>query len=145
MRSFWDRVRYAVSFELIGLAIVMSFAYYFTELPVSSFGITAILLSLLATIWNGIWSWGFDLYLTKKYHTTEKTFGQRLTYALGFEGGLIVTTVPVMAAVLNIGLIEALILEIGIITFFLFYAYVFNWGYDKVFPVAAPNTLPEKI
>jgi len=33
---------------------------------------------------------------------------------------------------LKVGLVEAFMIEIGILIFFLFYTYIYNWLYDKV-------------
>ncbi|RJG50489.1 PACE efflux transporter [Motilimonas pumila] len=137
MRTFWDRTRYAVSFELIGLGIIMTAAWLFTDMPVSSFGITAIIMSLLATFWNALLSYGFDRYLTKQQGHTNKTAMQRVCYALGFEAGLIIITVPIIALVLEVTWLQAFLIDLGIITFFLFYAYGFSWAYDRIFPLPA--------
>jgi uncharacterized membrane protein len=51
-------------------------------------------------------------------------------HALMFEGGLIIVAVPLIAAWLNISLVQAFILDIGVLLFFLPYTYVYHWGYD---------------
>lgn len=135
MRTFWDRVRYVVSFELIGLAIIMTTARLFTDMSVASFGVTAVLLSVLATVWNAVLAYAFDRYLTAKQGHCNKTTMQRVAYALGFETGLIIITVPIIALILNVTWLEAFVIDLGIITFFLFYAYAFSWAYDRLFPV----------
>ena len=47
-----------------------------------------------------------------------------------FEGGLIIVAVPLIAAWLNISLMQAFMLDIGVLLFFLPYTYVYHWGYD---------------
>ncbi|MNW22254.1 Bacterial Transmembrane Pair family protein [compost metagenome] len=47
-----------------------------------------------------------------------------------FEAGLIVVLVPLAAWWLSIGLLEALLLDIGLILFFLPYTVAFNWSWD---------------
>ena len=33
------------------------------------------------------------------------------------------------------GLLEALLLDLGFVLFYLVYAFIYNWSYDKVFPI----------
>ena len=54
----------------------------------------------------------------------------RVLHALLFEGGLILLAVPLIAALMKISLLEAFILDIGVLLFFLPYTYVYHWGYD---------------
>ena len=50
--------------------------------------------------------------------------------------------VPLMAWWLGIGLLEALVLDIGLIVFFLCYTFAFNWGFDRVFGLPASAQVP---
>jgi uncharacterized membrane protein len=56
----------------------------------------------------------------------------RVLHALMFEGGLIIVAVPLIAAWLNISLMQAFMLDIGVLLFFLPYTYVYHWGYDVI-------------
>ena len=56
--------------------------------------------------------------------------GSLVLHALLFEGGLILLAVPLIAALMKISLLEAFILDIGVLLFFLPYTYVYHWGYD---------------
>ena len=47
-----------------------------------------------------------------------------------FEGGLVAVGVPMIAWWLNISLLQAFILDIGVLLFFLPYTYVYHWVYD---------------
>lgn len=65
----------------------------------------------------------------------------RLLHTLGFEGGLIFITIPVISWFLSISILQALLLEAGFLLFFLFYATGFNWFYDRVQPYQRVNAL----
>jgi uncharacterized membrane protein len=54
-------------------------------------------------------------------------------HGLGFEGGLVVMLVPVMAYWLKTSLLSAFVADLGILAFFFVYAVVFTWGFDRVF------------
>lgn len=49
-----------------------------------------------------------------------------------FEIGLLVVTIPVMAYLLNVGLLEAFMMDIGVTIFITIYAFTFNLVYDNV-------------
>ncbi len=44
-------------------------------------------------------------------------------------------TLPVIAWWLDLALLAALALNIGFVTFYLVYAFIYNWSYDKVYPI----------
>lgn len=52
-----------------------------------------------------------------------------------FEAGLIFVLVPFMAWYLGLGLWQALVMDIGFSLFYLVYAFVFNWSYDRLLPL----------
>lgn len=51
-------------------------------------------------------------------------------HAVAFEIGLIVTLTPVAMLLLNLPLIDAFFVEIGLVLFFLPYILAYNWLYD---------------
>ena len=64
-----------------------------------------------------------------------RTGADRLRHTLGFEGGLLLVAMPVMSLWLGISLLEAFVLDLGFVAFYLAYAFVYNLSYDKVFPI----------
>jgi uncharacterized membrane protein len=68
----------------------------------------------------------------------QKTVPIRVLHAILFEGGLLLLFLPFIAIYLNISLWEAFKMDIAMATFYLIYAFIFNWVYDQVFPI--PNT-----
>ena len=131
MRTRFDRIRHAVLFEIIGLAITIGVLSQF-GFEIGHLGILGVFFSVVATAWNYIYNIVFDKYLFKK---TVKTTSIRIVHSLGFEVGLLFLTLPVMAWFLGISLLDAFLLDIGFIIFYLFYAYIYNLTYDKVFPI----------
>jgi uncharacterized membrane protein len=63
--------------------------------------------------------------------------GRRIAHAIGFEGGLIAFLVPAIAWWLDISLWQALLMDLGLVVFFLVYTFVFNWAFDAVFGLPA--------
>lgn len=84
--------------------------------------------STVAMLWNMLFNYLFDRAQSRLGF--ERGLWARVCHALLFEGGLVVMLVPLAAWWLSIGLLEALLLDIVLILFFLPYTMAFNWIYD---------------
>lgn len=137
MRSIADRVRHAISFEIIGLAIFIPFFSWFLQKTPSDMGVIGVVSAFTATSWNFIYNWGFDLAMLRWARTLHKTIAIRVLHAILFEAGLIVLLIPFIAWYLGISLWAALVMDIAIVTFYLVFAFFFNIAYDRIFPIPA--------
>jgi uncharacterized membrane protein len=137
MRTFSDRVRHAVMFELIGLAIFTPGAALLFDQPIGHMGVIGIVSATAATVWNFVFNVGFDKAMLRIRGSVTKTMPIRVAHTALFEAGLIVILIPFMAWYLGIGLLAALILDIAVVAFYLVYAFVFNIVYDRAFPIEA--------
>lgn len=134
MRSTADRIRQAVSFELIGILIVTPLFAWGFDHPMGEMGILVVLGATAATAWNYLFNLGFDHLLNWRRGDVRKTVPLRLVHAVLFEATLLVLLLPLFAWWLEISLVAALVMEISFATFYMVYAFVFTWGYDLVFP-----------
>ena len=134
MRSTADRIRQAVSFELIGILIVTPLFAWGFDHPMGEMGIVVVLGATAATAWNYLFNLGFDHLLNWRRGDVRKTVPLRLVHAVLFEATLLVLLLPLFAWWLEISLVAALVMEISFATFYMVYAFVFTWGYDLVFP-----------
>ncbi|WP_429052511.1 PACE efflux transporter [Aeromonas veronii] len=146
MRTRNDRLRHAIGFEFIGLLIAAPLASWVTGVGLNYMGPLALFFSVLATVWNYIYNIGVDKLLLKYQGHTHKTLWQRVLHTFGFEGGLLIVALPVMSWWLSVSMLEALVLDLGFVVFYLIYAFVYNWGYDKVFPIPreVPHGMPQE-
>ncbi|WP_267553714.1 PACE efflux transporter [Rhizobium rhizogenes] len=135
MRSFKDRVRHAVMFELIGLAIFTPGAALLFDQPLEHMGIVGIISATAATVWNFVFNLGFDRAMMHLRGSVQKTIPIRIAHTTLFEAGLIVVLIPFIAWYLGISLMTALAMDIAIVAFYLVYAFFFNIAYDRVFPI----------
>lgn len=134
MRSTADRIKHAISFEIIGLILVVMILSQL-GFDVAHSGVMGIAFSVIATGWNYIYNIWFDKQMLKRTGSTQKKQKHRVLHAILFELGLLWLTIPVMSWWLKINLWEAFIMDIGLVVFYLFYAYIFNFIFDKLFPV----------
>lgn len=135
MRKKWDRIRQAVGFEVIGVLLFVPFASWAFGFSYQALGILAVVMSVIATVWNYVYNLGFDHLLLRLKKRVHKNPIERVVHAVCFEGGLLLVSLPLVALWLNIGLWQAFIMDIGFAAFYLVYAFVYNWIYDKVFPL----------
>ena len=127
-KSLTERVFQALGFEGLALLICTPLLVWITGRPALEMGAVTLGISLLALSWNVVFNSLFDRVKTRLQLANGGW--TRLLHALLFEGGLILLAVPLIAALMKISLLEAFILDIGVLLFFLPYTYVYHWGYD---------------
>jgi len=140
MRSFMDRVRHAMMFEIIGLAIFIPGSAFILDKPAADMGVIGVVSATTATVWNFLFNLGFDKAMLRFTGSVHKSMIVRVLHAILFEGGLIVLLIPFIAWYLGISLITALVMDIAIVVFYLVYAFVFNIAYDRLFPLPLGQT-----
>ncbi|HZG18955.1 MAG TPA: PACE efflux transporter [Herbaspirillum sp.] len=132
MQGFKRKLVYASLFE--GMAIV------FTTVGLTVFAghdsahssAVAVASSTIAFLWNFIFNGLFERWEARQPRR-GRNFARRAAHAIGFEGGLVVMLVPLFAWWLEIGLWDALVLDFGLIVFFMTYTYLFNLLFDRIF------------
>ena len=135
MRTFRDRVRHALLFEAIALAIFIPGSAVLFDQPVGDMGVIGVVSATVATLWNFMFNMGFDRAMLHLRGSVHKTMATRVVHTLLFEAGLVAMLIPVIAWYLGIGLWAALLMDLAIVTFYLVYGFLFNIAYDRLFPV----------
>ncbi|MDO5757476.1 MAG: PACE efflux transporter [Rhodobacterales bacterium] len=143
MRSTADRIRHALVFEGMGLAIVVPAGAWAFSLAAQDMGIVAVVSATLATLWTYLYNLIFDKVMQKRAGHTRKGLVLRVFHSILFEFGLLLILMPFLAWYLGITLIQAFWMDIAFALFYLCYAFVYNWLYDIVFPVPHEDTAPQ--
>lgn len=126
------RVVYVAVFETLAILFstlllqAMNHGDAASSLPV------AIAVSVIAVIWNFIFNSGFEA-MERRAGFTSRGLKLRVAHSMGFEGGLILFTVPLLMLWYQIGLVEAFVMEAALLVFFLFYTFVFTLIFDQIF------------
>ena len=137
-RALPDRICHTLLYEAVGLLLVTPLASWALDHPALDTGLLALWLSLIAMLWNLVFNWGFDhLELRVGGHLSRRGWPTRIAHAVGFEGGLALLTIPLVAYWLSIGWWPAFWVDAGLMLFYLLYSVLFNWCYDKIFPLAS--------
>lgn len=132
------RVVQAALFESIAIAVVTpTLALIFSHPPGSAFVLSAAL-SSIALAWNYVFNLLFERWEARQA-VKGRTLLRRIAHGVGFEGGLTVFLVPVMAYWLDVSLWTALMADLSLLAFFFVYTVAFTWAFDKIFgpPVSA--------
>jgi len=125
-----ERIAQAIVFEALALALSIGGLAVFTDHEITSLSGTMLIVASIAMGWNFAFNWIFDqFYIGDK---TERTVLFRVYHVTLFELGLLVLTIPVISFILNIGVWEAFVMDVGITIFITIYAFVFNWTYDNL-------------
>jgi len=127
-KSFTERVCQAIGFELLAVLLCTPLLAWLMEKPMVDMGVATILIGLIALAWNVVFNGLFDRLLQRL--SLARNAWTRVLHALLFEGGLVAVGVPLIAWWLQVSLLQALILDIGVLLFFLPYTYVYHWAYD---------------
>lgn len=135
MRTTADRIRHAISFEVIGIILATPLAAFAFHLPGEDSAVIVVASATVAMIWNYVYNLGFDHALKRFTGTTSRGIPLRVLHAVLFEGGLMLMLLPGIAWYLGISLFEALTMDIAFTLFYMGYTFFFNLAYDRVFPI----------
>lgn len=131
------RLVHAISYEVILLVIIAIALSFIFDMPMEVTGILGAFMAAVSVVWNMIFNHYFEK-IEYKYQW-ERTIPVRILHAIGFEGGLMLATIPIIAYLMNMSFIEALILDFGLTMCILIYTFIFQWCYDIVEGRFFPN------
>lgn len=128
-KSLPERALHAALFEVIAVLLFAPLISWVTGKSLHHTGALTLVLSCIAMLWNLVFTAAFERF--ERRRGWRRTLSVRLLHASLFECGLVVVMVPIIALWLQIPVVAALVLDIGLILLFLPYTLVFNWVYDK--------------
>ncbi|MFZ4650772.1 MAG: PACE efflux transporter [Rubrivivax sp.] len=132
MKPRTRRVLQAVLYEVFAVAFVGPVLGIVFDKPQASTLALAVVLSGIALCWNYVFNALFERWEASQARK-GRSFARRLAHGAGFEGGLTVLLVPVMAWWLDTSVLSAFVANLGLLVFFFVYAVGFTWAFDRVF------------
>ena len=130
------RVVQAALYESIAIAVVTpTLTLAFSHPPGSAFVLSAVM-STIALAWNYVFNSLFERWEARQT-VKGRSLARRVAHGVGFEGGLAIILMPVMAYWLDISLWAAFVADLGLLAFFFVYTVAFTWAFDKVFGLPA--------
>ncbi|MCX2863485.1 PACE efflux transporter [Paucibacter sp. PLA-PC-4] len=136
MQGIRRRLVYVSLYELFAVGLTSAGLTLLAGSALAHAGIAALASSAIALAWNLAYTHLFEAWEARQTRR-GRSLARRIAHALGFEAGLIVMLVPLFAWWLDISLWQALLLDFGLIVFFLIYTFVFNLAFDRLFGLPA--------
>lgn len=133
-----ERIFQAILFEVIaillswGLVKILTFFGMGEQEKTNDSQVLLMLIgiSLIAMIWTFIYNLLFDkIFIGEKI---SRPIWVRVVHIVGFEGGLLCFTLPLVMWVMKIGLWQAFMLDVSLTLLILVYGFIFYWVYDNV-------------
>ena len=136
MTPLQRRVLQALLYEGIAVAVVApTLAWVFDSPPLSALALTLVT-SAVALSWNYVYNTLFERWESRQA-VRGRSAARRIAHSAGFEFGLVVLLVPLIAWWLGVTLWQALLADLGLMAFFFFYTMAFTWAFDRVFGLPA--------
>ena len=142
MQGLKRRVVYISLYEGIAIVVASVGLALMSGQGLGHSGVLAVIASVIAVLWNLSFNWLFERWESQQA-VRGRSVRRRIAHAIGFEGGLVAFLVPAFAWWLNVSLWEALLMDLGLVVFFLVYTFVFNWAFDAIFGLPASAAGPE--
>ena len=124
------RVVHALSYEIVLLVIIAIALSFMFEVPMEIAGSLGVAMAVTSVIWNMIFNHFFEKF--EKKRKLKRTIGVRILHAIGFEGGLMLATIPMVAYAMNMSIWQAVLLDLSMTLCILVYTFIFQWCYDYV-------------
>jgi uncharacterized membrane protein len=136
MQGIQRKIVYVTLYEALAILSASIGLAWMSGQGLGHAGVLAVIASAVAVVWNLGFNWLFERWESRQA-VRGRSVRRRVAHAIGFEGGLATILVPVFAWWLDIGVWEALMMDIGLLLYFLAYTFFFNWGFDRVFGLPA--------
>ena len=136
MQGIKRKIVYVTLFEVIAVGLTSSALMLLGGHDAGHARVAAVGSSLTAVVWNLIYNTLFEAWEARQA-TRGRSVARRIAHAVGFEGGLVVVLVPMFAWWLKLSLWDALILDLGLVVFFMVYTFIFSWLFDRTFGLPA--------
>ena len=130
------RLIYVSLYELIAIAVAIAGLALLSGQGAGHSSVVAAAASVIAIVWNIVFNWAFERWEARQ-PVRGRSVARRVAHAIGFEGGLVFTLVPLFAWWFGVSLWHAFVMDLGLIVFFLCYTFVFNWVFDHLFGLPA--------
>ena len=124
------RIVHALSYEVILLVIIAIALSFIFDVPMEVTGSLGIAMAVTSVIWNMVFNHFFEKFEHK--YQLKRTVKIRILHAIGFEGGLMLATIPMVAYAMNMSLWQAIVVDFGLTMCILVYTFIFQWCYDSI-------------
>lgn len=133
LSAMMRRIVYVAVFEAIAIPLSTILLVLMNQGASEGSFTVAVVISAVAVTWNFIYNSGFEA-MERRLGLARRGFWLRVMHSIGFEGGLILFTVPLLMFWYKVGVVQAFMMEAVILVFFLFYTFLFTLAFDHIVP-----------
>ena len=126
------KIVYAVSFETLAILMGAAVLRLFSGAPAEATLALSVTGALIALGWSYAFNSAFEAWEARQSVKGRSPL-RRIAHAFLFECGMTAFLLPVTAWFLSVDLWTAFIYELGLILFYMAYAWVFTWAFDRIF------------
>lgn len=126
------KIVYAVSFETLAILMGAAVLTLFSGAPAEATLALSTTGAVIALGWSYLYNSLFEAWEARQ-PVRGRSALRRTVHAVLFEAGMTAILLPVTAWFLAVGLWTAFVYELGLIVFYLGFAWIFTWGFDRVF------------
>ncbi|MDM1486303.1 MULTISPECIES: chlorhexidine efflux PACE transporter AceI [Acinetobacter] len=124
------RLLHALSYEVVLLIIIALALSFVFEMPMQVTGGLGIAMAVTSVLWNMLFNHYFEKFEAK--HKLSRTLKIRVLHAIGFEGGLMLATIPMVAYALQMSIGQAILVDLVMTLSILVYTFIFQYCYDHI-------------
>ena len=124
------RLLHALSYEVVLLIIIALALSFVFEMPMQVTGGLGIAMAVTSVLWNMLFNHYFEKFEAK--HKLNRTLKIRVLHAIGFEGGLMLATIPMVAYALQMSIGQAILVDLVMTLSILVYTFIFQYCYDHI-------------
>lgn len=124
------RLVHALSYEIILLVIIAVALSFIFDMPMEVTGGLGVAMAVTSVLWNMVFNHYFEKFEQKRQ--LKRTIKVRILHAIGFEGGLLLVTIPMVAYAMQMTIVQAIILDFSLTMCILVYTFIFQWCYDML-------------
>ncbi|HEX8887087.1 MAG TPA: PACE efflux transporter [Noviherbaspirillum sp.] len=136
MQGIKRKVVYVSVFEAIAIVVCSLGFAALSDRSLGHASVLSVATSVVAVLWNFFFTMMFEAWEARQ-PVRGRSVARRMAHAAIFEAGLVILLVPLIAWWLEVSLLRALVMDLGLAAFFLAYTFVFNWCFDRIFGLPA--------
>ncbi|WP_298441929.1 PACE efflux transporter [uncultured Ferrimonas sp.] len=123
-----ERIVHSVLFEVLALLMLIPLGAVMGGIDGSTMTGIAVAMSVIAMVVN----YGYNLAFDKAFgdNRIERSLWLRIGHGIGFETVLLGASLPLLMWATGLDFWTVLLLDLGMVVFFLLYAIAFNYLYD---------------
>ncbi len=132
MQGLKRKIVYVSLYEAIAILLCSIGFALLSDQSLAYVSVLSVACSVVAVAWNVVFNHAFEWWESRQ-PVRGRSLARRVAHAAGFEVGLLLWLVPLIAWWLDVSLWHALAMDIGLALFFLGYTFTFTWAFDRIF------------